>query len=87
MSDEISEGMNQETYTLFRSLTNITPSPLTIGEIEVVRNFAKDYGRKIIEFCPDSREKSLAKTKLEESVMWAVKAMVLYSGTLGDSGE
>lgn len=36
-----------------------------------LRNKAKDLAYLIDELCPASREKSLAATKLEESIMWA----------------
>ena len=36
-----------------------------------LRNTAKDLALMINTLCPDSREKSLALTKLEESIMWA----------------
>ncbi len=36
-----------------------------------IREHAKDFAFLIEEFCPESREKSLAMTKLEECVMWA----------------
>lgn len=38
---------------------------------ERIREKAKVLAAYIDEKCPDSREKSLALTKLEESVMWA----------------
>ena len=38
---------------------------------ESIRNMAKTVANCIEMLCPDSREKSLAFTKLEESVMWA----------------
>lgn len=38
---------------------------------EALRAKAKELAHQIDEFCPASREKSLALTKLEESVMWA----------------
>ena len=62
---------------LERSLTNITPTPEAIGDIEEVRVWAKTLGAKIIDLCPDTRERSLALTHLEETVMWAVKSLVL----------
>lgn len=62
---------------LERSLTNITPSPPQIARIESIRSLAKDFGHAIIDECPDSRERSLALTHLEDSVMWAVKSIVL----------
>ena len=36
-----------------------------------LREKAKECALLIDEMCPDSREKSLAMTKLEEAVMWA----------------
>ena len=38
---------------------------------EFIRNSAKQFAEFINDNCPDSREKSLAMTKLEEFVMWA----------------
>ena len=38
---------------------------------EAIREKAKELARMIDEFCPESRERSLAFTKLEEMVMWA----------------
>lgn len=38
---------------------------------EAIRSKAKELAYLIDEACPGSREKSLAMTKLEESVMWA----------------
>ena len=38
---------------------------------ELIRNKGKDLAKTIEKACPDSREKSLAFTKLEEAVMWA----------------
>ena len=38
---------------------------------ELIRNGAFAYANIILHSCPDSREKSLAMTKLEEAVFWA----------------
>lgn len=38
---------------------------------EELREKAKELAYLIDELCPNSREKALANTKLEESVMWA----------------
>ncbi len=40
-----------------------------------LRSYAKYLARLIDEICPESREKSLAITKLEEAVMWANAAI------------
>lgn len=37
----------------------------------VIRETAKNFAELLNDLCPESREKSLAITKLEESVMWA----------------
>lgn len=36
-----------------------------------MRDQAKEFAMEIEVNCPDSREKSIAMTKLEEAVMWA----------------
>lgn len=38
---------------------------------ELIREEAKDLAYFIDDTCPDSREKSLAMTKLEEAIFWA----------------
>lgn len=38
---------------------------------KAIRGRAKELAEFIEEFCPNSREKSLALTNLEQSVMWA----------------
>ncbi len=38
---------------------------------ESLRATAKHLAEVMLEYCPESRERSLALTKLEESVMWA----------------
>lgn len=42
--------------------------PVRYGEL---RAKAKEYAELINQHCPDSREKSLALTNLEQSSMWA----------------
>lgn len=42
---------------------------------EEIRLLAKGLAYHIVERCPDSRERSLALTKLEEAVMWANAAI------------
>jgi hypothetical protein len=38
---------------------------------ERIRERAKGWALLVLEMCPDSRERSLALTKIEEAVMWA----------------
>jgi len=42
---------------------------------EKLRESGKELAYLITNLCPDSREKSLAMTKLEEAVMWANAAI------------
>jgi hypothetical protein len=48
--------------------------PPTEGQVErykEIRETAKDFAELLIGVCPESRERSLAMTKLEEVVFWA----------------
>lgn len=63
------------------SLTNQTPDREQIERIEALRESAKQLGTVIAAYCHDSRERSLAVTHLEETVMWAVKGIVLEEAT------
>ena len=66
---------------LEHSLTNHPPADdAVIGKFDQVRTIAKAFGVVVLEVCPASRERSLAITKLEESVMWAVKAIACNQG-------
>lgn len=59
------------------SLTNHAPSDDQVKRIEDVRERAKLLGAAIIAASVDSRERSLALTHLEDTMMWAVKGIVL----------
>jgi hypothetical protein len=55
-----------------------TYHPLKDGQLakyEKVRDIAKAYAAALDELCPDSREFSLALTRLEEVVFWANAAI------------
>ena len=51
------------------------PTPKQVGIYGSIRNAGKDLAELINAICPDSREKSLAITKIEESIMWANAAI------------
>ena len=42
---------------------------------EILRATAKGWATMVVELAPDSRERSIALTKIEESVMWANAAI------------
>ena len=51
------------------------PTPSQIPKYEEIRAQGKELAQLVNELCPDSREKSLAMTKIEEAVMWANAAV------------
>lgn len=67
--------MTQE--QLLRNLTNLKPSDVVIMDIEVLRESAKVFGNCIFTFVPAGPERTIACRKLEEALMFAIKAMVL----------
>lgn len=58
---------------LLHNLTNHAPaSPAVVKRFEDIRRSAKLLGDDIIDLVPESRERSLALTQLEQTVMWAI---------------
>ena len=72
------QAKQRELDRIRRSLTNQTPTENTIHLIENLRTTATSLAARIIGVCEPSRERSLALTHLEETVMWAVKGLVLH---------
>jgi len=60
-----------EEKTIDNNFKYHTPKNNQPEKYENLRNKAKELAYLIEELCPNSREKSLAFTKLEEGVMWA----------------
>ena len=44
---------------------------------EMIRDQAKSMAKAVQAFCPESREKSLALTNLQQAVMWANAAIAI----------
>lgn len=51
------------------------PNEEKIERYERIREHAKHFAYILNQYCPESRELSLAMTKLEEAVMWANAAI------------
>jgi hypothetical protein len=51
------------------------PRPDQPNRYRAIRDQAYEFAKNIRNLCPDSREKSLALTALEETVMWANAAI------------
>lgn len=54
------------------NMTNHAPNSEKVVAIEEVRNYFKQAAHTVISLVPFSREQSLALTKLEEGLMFAV---------------
>lgn len=53
------------------------PTPEQIESIEEIRAHARTFMYAINALCPSGRMQSVAMTQAEDSLMWAVKAIVL----------
>jgi hypothetical protein len=58
-------------YPLENNFTYHPPFGDQAHRYEDLRSCAKDLAARYLEECPDSRERSLALMRLEESVFWA----------------
>lgn len=68
-----------------RNMTNHPPtSPEVIATFEFLRQLAKAFAKGIDAQCPNSREKSLALTNVEQALMWAVAAVARNQEELTD---
>ena len=64
--------------TVDRILNNFTyhaPNDSQIKRYPIIRDAGKDLAMIIVNMAPESRERSLALTKLEEAIMWANAAI------------
>lgn len=57
--------------TIENNFTYHAPDLDKLTRHQTIRDSAKDLAYVFDRLCPDSRERSLAMTKLEEAVMWA----------------
>jgi hypothetical protein len=54
-----------------KRFTYHAPKPDQVGRYESIRQVALGFAIMLNKDCPDSREKSIAMTHLEDVVMWA----------------
>lgn len=54
------------------------PTEYQVPKYEAIREIAKEFALFVEDQCPDSREKSLAITAIQESVMWANAAIAIH---------
>lgn len=60
--------------------------PGEAGKYEDIRDLGLRMAELVDVLCPDSREKSLAITKLEESVFWAIASIARERRNVPDPG-
>ena len=71
-SDTCAYVMSQETFDRINSnFTYHAPTPDQLPRFEQIRDEGRELALLLNVLCPQSRELSLALTKLEEVVMWA----------------
>ena len=73
MSDKIKLAMSQQ--DIDNVFTYHKPTEVQQVQYELIRERARHLAHDINSQCPESREKSLALTKLREAVMWANAAI------------
>lgn len=85
MPDLAATSTHDQFTRLEHNLTNHPPANDTVIErFESLREDAKFLGASIIVLCPNSREKALALTNLEQTVMWAVAAIARNQEGIGE---
>ena len=57
------------------NFTYHAPKPVQAERYQTIREIAKGLAMFIEDHCPESRERSLAMTNLEQAVMWANAAI------------
>lgn len=71
--------------TINRNFSYHAPKEGQPARYELIRSTAKGLAVTILGECPESREKALAFTKLEECVMWANAAIARNEDEGGDN--
>lgn len=61
-----------------KNFTYHEPDMNQVSRCDGIRENAKGFAFLLEKLCPESRERSLAMTKLEECVMWANAAIARY---------
>jgi hypothetical protein len=63
--------MSENRLNISNAFSYHAPKDTQLERYEKLRDTARELAMKIDRYCPDSREKSLALTKLREATMWA----------------
>lgn len=68
---EINKKEKSMENTIENNFTYHPPKDDQAERYMMIRKEAKEFAKLISELCPESRERSIAITNLEQSVMWA----------------
>lgn len=73
--------MDQQPYAqIEHNMTNHPPDEATVRQMEDLRENFKETAKTVEDECPNSREKSIAHTKLEEALMWTMASLARHQG-------
>lgn len=81
------EEIGQTREGFQRSISHQAPSAGQIARISHIRACAGGFGSAVFSWSPAGRERDIAVERLEEAVMWAVKAIVLEDRDAESCGE
>lgn len=70
-----------------RNFTYHAPTEESVRKLQDIRNLAKQFAFLINDLTPDSREKSLAISNLEQAVMWANAGVVRNQVTCAEGWD
>ena len=77
-TEEKEIGMSEE--YLKKAFTYHPPTGTQPERYVLLRDLAKGFAEGVLKHCPESRERSLALTNIEQAVMWA-NASIARNGT------
>jgi hypothetical protein len=72
----------KETFGPYRK-----PTELTIPKYKTIQEWSMNMAAVINSLCPESREKAIALTKLQEARMFANAAIAIYTKESNDTGS
>lgn len=91
MSTEVIKSLLDQKPAMNADLENRftyhAPFGTQVERYHILRNKAKSLAYRIESFCPNSREKSLALSNLEQAVMWANAAIARNEKESKDDGK
>ena len=74
--EPVTEAPNDELDNRF---TYHPPTDEQVDKYQQIRDHARAMAYMLMDFCPNSRERSLALTHLDETVMWANASIARHS--------